>query len=233
MIEILDFIVWLILFLVLAGIVLVLNYWVYLFQHQDNYSRDELLDFYNIIMNELRRLMGQDDPAINYASAGVGVATAIGLALLGGVFVNDLMAIPDYAEPQAANYFFQSILFVVVLHLVWPSIRDMAMDQGGFLLRLTDSEIPYFFGLSVGLAAFNLMVWGVHNEMNFFFCVGNMLACLVYGGYRVNTLEQYMAERGVYEESEYDEGYADSYDEAEPYDPDAADQDDRRQGPEY
>jgi hypothetical protein len=201
----LELFVWAILFMITSGIVLVLNYWFKLFQAKDEYRREEILDFVTILRTELEILTARGEPLLNYAGLGLGVATAWLLTWFGGLMSPDASALtPDHAENQMPNYFFQSVLFLMMLHFVWPSLKEVAVDRmgvGGLASRALEAELPYFFGLASALGAINVTVWGVFHEMSFLFCAINMLLCLVYAGYRLSQAEEDYAPPG--EDSEY------------------------------
>lgn len=186
----LELFVWAILFMITSGIVLVLNYWFKLFQAKDEYRREEILDFVTILRTELEILTARGEPLLNYAGLGLGVATAWLLAWFGGLMSPDASALtPDHAENQMPNYFFQSVLFLMMLHFVWPSLKELAVDRmgvGGLASRALEAELPYFFGLASALGAINITVWGVFHEMSFLFSAINMILCLVYAGYRLS-----------------------------------------------
>lgn len=196
----LELFVWAILFMITSGIVLVLNYWFKLFQAKDEYRREEILDFVTILRTELEILTARGEPLLNYAGLGLGVATAWILAWFGGLMSPDASALtPDHAENQMPNYFFQSVLFLMMLHFVWPSLKELAVDRmgvGGLASRALEAELPYFFGLASALGAINITVWGVFHEMSFLFCAINMILCLVYAGYRLSQAEQDYAPPG-------------------------------------
>ncbi|MCB1175632.1 MAG: hypothetical protein KDK39_18805 [Leptospiraceae bacterium] len=184
-----DFFIWLVLFLIIAGIVLVLCYWVHLFTTRDNYERTELIDFYNIIMGELTRLTGERFQFGSGLALLAGAGMAWLLTLFGGWISPAVAAVPDYASDLATNYFFQSILFIGVLHLMWPALQDYAWDSpgggGGIAAQMLSQEVPFMFTLGSGLAAMNLMNWGVYHQMNFLVVLLNVLSCAIYAGYRV------------------------------------------------
>lgn len=203
---IIELFVWVILFGIFAGVVLVLDYWGHLLREQETYSRDELIDFYRIIMRQFENLTGRGETGLNYLALGGGIAVAWVLTLFGGLLSPDITMAPDYAEDQIPNYFFSSILFLLILHIVWPSIKDVAADQGGpdgILSRLLATETPFFFAFAVALGAMNLTVWGVYHHMSFLFCAINAVLCFVYAGYRLHTAEK-----------PYDDGYDRRYDTA-------------------
>ena len=178
-----GFIIWCVIFPILAGIVLIVQYWADLIRSRDQYTRDELVDLAHILPEQLDRLTGTRDRAM---SLFLGVGAAWLLTLFGGLVSPDVSPAPDYASGQIPNYFFQSILFPAILHLIWPSLRETAQGYGGGIAaKLVQAEIPFLFGLTAALAAVSLTVWGVYHEMGFFFCALNMLACMAYAGYRL------------------------------------------------
>ncbi|MCR9141305.1 MAG: hypothetical protein NXI24_03575 [bacterium] len=215
-----EILVWATLLGVFAGVVLVLDYWGHLLREQDSYTRDELIDLYRIILRQFENLTSRGETALNYLALLSGIAVAWALTLFGGLLSPDITIAPDHAEDQIPNYFFQSILFPLILHIVWPSMKDVASDQGGpdgFLSRLLATELPFFFSLTIALGAINLAVWGVHHHMSFIFCAINAGLCFIYAGYRLHTAEpaSEYAPGSDYGES-YDDNYGDAYDSPAP-----------------
>ncbi len=187
----LEIIVWIILFSFFSGIVLVLHYWATLLREKDQYTREELVDFLQIILKQIQVLTSHGSPGLNYMALGAGIGAAWLLTLFGGLVSPNSSPSPDHAGAEMPNYFFQSALFVLIAHVVWPSLKDFAVDRGGresLFFRIVDSDIPFFFGLATALGAINVAVWGVYHEMSFLFCFLNMLICLGYAGYRLTGL---------------------------------------------
>ncbi len=188
-----EIIVWIILYFFLSGAVLVVHYWYNLFQSREQYTRDEILDFMRIIQDQIQKLTASGDRGLNFISIFVGVVTAWILTLFGGLVSPNSSLAPDHAEAEMPNYFFQSALFLLILHLVWPSLKEMALERGGEsspIYKILQTEIPFFYGFCSALGAVNLAVWGVYHEMLFLFCFINMLICLFYVGYRLQSVEE-------------------------------------------
>lgn len=212
-----EILVWATLFGTFASVVLVLDYWSHLLREQDSFTRDELIDLYRINLRQFENLTSRGEAGLNYLAIGGGIAVAWALTLFGGLLSPDITIAPDHAEDQIPNYFFQSILFLLILHIVWPSMKDLASDQGGpdgILGRLLATELPFFFSLAIALGTINLAVWGVHHHMSFMFCAINAGLCFVYAGYRLHTAEQSEFTPG----SGYDEGYDEGDSEDNPED---------------
>jgi hypothetical protein len=188
-----EIIVWIVVFNILMGIVLVVQYWAELVRAQESYTRDELLDFLHIIPERLKRLARDEELGLGIGSLIAGIAAGWLLTLLGGLFSENISAdVPDFAEGGVPNYFFQSALFVFVIHIAWPSFKDFALDRGGeegMFFRILSTEIPFFVGLAVCIAAVNLTSWGVHHEMSFLFCLADIIILLGYAGYRIDTMQ--------------------------------------------
>ena len=191
---ILEFLVWFAIFVFFIALLLLFNYWIYLFRTQDNFSREELVNAPVIIRTELGRLLGGQDRLLRILSFLWGMLGAWALTLLGGFLAPDLSPAPDHASDQVPNYFFQSVLSLFVLHLIWPALKDMsAYGDGGsqsWLHRLFRLDLPFFLSLSIGLAAMNLALWGLYHEMNFFYCILNLSLCLGYASYRLGSEEK-------------------------------------------
>lgn len=206
---ILEILVWATLLIIFAGVILILDYWGHLLREQESYTRSELVDFYRIYLRQIENLTSaRGDTGINYMAIGAGIAVAWALTLFGGLLSPDVTAATDHAEDQIPNYFFQSLLFPLILHIVWPSMKDVALDQGGprgILSRLLNAEISFFFALAVALGSINLAVWGVYHHMHFLFAAINAGLCFVYAGYRLHT--QTLDDRGGMSDG-YDDEYA-------------------------
>jgi len=188
----LELIVWACAFSFLMGAVLVLHYWYNLFQSRDQYSREEILDILTILKEQIQRLTGSQEISLVGTAIFAGVITAWILALFGGLVSPDSSTAPDHAEAEMPNYFFQSALFILILHLVWPSMKEFVSDRMGSdspISQLLEAEVPYFFGLATALGAINIAVWGIYHEMLFLFCFLNMVIMLAYVGYRLQGLE--------------------------------------------
>jgi hypothetical protein len=181
-----EWFVWIILFLIMAGCVFVVHYWVNLLNEKDSYHREELIDFVTILRGELQAL--SPDGGSGYLAAAAGVGLAILLTQLGGIFSPDTGPESDWTASEMPNYFFQSAISVLFFHLAWPSIRTIVEDSSlsSFLMLLFDHEDAFFWGMSVALAAFNLTSWGVAHQMSFLYVLINGLLLLVYAGYRLN-----------------------------------------------
>ncbi|MBI41873.1 MAG: hypothetical protein CMF59_19940 [Leptospiraceae bacterium] len=202
----LDILVWIILFSIFAGIVLVVHYWYELFRRKDRYGREEILNIPQIIQDQLMYLTDGRDRLLQFGGIGVGIAIGWGLTWVGGFFSPDVGPEPDWASAQMPNYFFQSALFVLILHLAYPSFRDLAHDSGGssgVLMRLLNTEIGVFFGLTTTLASINLTSWGVHHQSSFLFSLINAVICLLYAGYRLDQKQEALENEGI--ESSYDD----------------------------
>ena len=220
----LDILVWVILFSIFSGIVLVFHYWYELFTQKDRYGREEILNIPQIIQDQLLHLTDGRDRMLQFAGIGVGIALGWCLTWVGGFFSPDMGPEPDWASAQMPNYFFQSALFVLILHLAYPSFRDLAYDSGGpsgILMRILNTEISLFYGLCGTLAAVNLTVWGVHHQTSFLFALINAVICLLYAGYRLDQKQEALEKEGEFDESGYD--YDDYEDEEGPDLPSAAD----------
>lgn len=177
--------VWLVFFLFFCGVLLVVEYWVRLFRERDEYRREELIDFPTIIRERMLYIVN-GQPA-GYMALGLGALTGWCLTLFGGLVSPGSPRMPDYATPEVTNYFFQSFLFIGILHVTWPSMVEIAREKSIELLdQILAAEVPFFLGLCSTLAAMSISIWGVYHEMSFLYCFTNMLVCLAYGGYRLN-----------------------------------------------
>ncbi len=173
------------------SLLLLVNYWVDLFANQESYNRHELIDLVGILRQEMGRLLGGEDSHLRLASFLAGTFLALVLTLLGGLLSPDLDAAPDYASDQFPNYFFQSVLLVLVLHLIWPALlTQISLSPDHWSYRLLRLDLPFLLALSVGLATLSLSLWGIYHQLHFLYCLGNLGFCLVYAGYRLRVEEK-------------------------------------------
>lgn len=207
----LGLIVWLIVFGIMFGVVLIVQYWSQLIRSRDQYTRDDLIDFAHIVPQQLDLLLGTRDRATSILGLVLGIGSAWLLTLFGGLVSPDVSPAPDHASGQVPNYFFQSILFPFILHVVWPSLREAAEGYGGpdgIPSRLLRAEVPFLIGLTIALGSVSITMWGTYHEMNFLFCGINLGACLAYAGYRLDQPDR-DDDRGPGQD-DYDDTYRES-----------------------
>ncbi|GIX41039.1 MAG: hypothetical protein KatS3mg129_0772 [Leptospiraceae bacterium] len=192
-------IVWLILFSILLWIVLVVSYWEKLIRSKDTYTREELVYFHKIYDIQLRK-MNPNHSILGYIAFLTGILIAWCLTLLGGLISPDSGPEPDFASNEMANYFFQSGLFVFMLHLVWPSLRFYFEEHFApdFILDFMNHDKSFFTGLSVTLPSISLTCWGMYHQISFLFVLINGIILLTYASYQIlrnplkeNLLENY------------------------------------------
>jgi hypothetical protein len=184
-----QILVWIIFYLFFMGAVLVVEYWVRLFRERDEYRRDELIDFPNIIRERLLYFSG--GKFSGYLAMALGAGTGWFLTLFGGLVSPGSARLPDYATGEITNYFFQSFLFIGILHVTWPSLIEVLRERQISLIDdFMESEVLFFMGLSCALAAMNISIWGVYHDMSFLYCLVNLLICLAYAGYRLQQFEE-------------------------------------------
>lgn len=208
----LELLIWIILYSILTGIVVMVRYWYALFQDKDRYRRSELIDFPTILTDEFLAFLKKPDIMYSAMALGAGIAVAWLLALFGGLVSPGTARIPDFASNEMPNYFFQSALSILIFHLAWPSFKELA-EPGTPVHKFVKSEVAFFMGLAPGLAAMNLMVWGVHHDISFMYMVINLWICLLYAGFRLQQHRmQYDTEDGMplYEDDLTDADHEDS-----------------------
>ncbi len=182
----LTFVVWLILLWLFTGLALLLRYWIDLFRSREEYTRPEILDLATILQGEMGRLTPPGGKLHSLLSFAGGVLVVWFLALLGGLVSPDLSTTPDLAENHLPNYFFQSLLILPLLQLIWPLLKDLNRGNGpGPLSLFLKTELSLFFGAAVTLVALNFTLWGVYHQMSFLFVLLNSLASMGYLLYRL------------------------------------------------
>ena len=181
-----DFIIWFFVFSFLLALILVLNYYIFLFRSRENVNRKEVFPIHKIVYNELGRLLMNKNAAPRLISFLLGILCVWMLTLLGGFLAPDLSIAADYAASQIPNYFFQSVIFVLILHLFWPALMETVPLQTRIMKDLGNLNFPFLFSLSLGLAAMNISLWGLYHELSFIYCIINASLCLGYGSYRLN-----------------------------------------------
>jgi len=139
------FLVWIILFFILFWVVIVVSYWEKLLRSKDVYTREELIYFLQIFDIQLRK-MNPEHSILGYIMFSFGVLIAWLLTLFGGLISPDTGPEPDYASNEMANYFFQSALFVFMLHIVWPSLKFFLEERFApqILIDLMNQDKPFF-----------------------------------------------------------------------------------------
>ncbi len=199
----LEFFIWLSVLFFFIALLLLFNYWLYLFHNKESYTRQEIFDISKILLNEASRLFNSNDRTFRILIFTSGIFTGLALSALGGILSPNLSKAPDYAASQLPNYFFQSVLFLFILHLIWPSVRNLRLyrKEMNWLWQFGKLELLYFFGLGTSLAAINMTLWGIYHEMHFLYVVLNATLCLGYVSYRLRA-----EEKKVTQEHETDDG---------------------------
>jgi hypothetical protein len=179
-------IVWIILFSILLWIVLVVSYWEKLIRSKDTYTREELVYFHKIYDIQLQK-MNPNHSIIGYFAFLTGILIAWFLTFLGGLISPDTGPEPDYASNEMANYFFQSGLFVLMLHIVWPSLKFFLEDRFApqIILDFMNHDKSFFTGLAITLPSISLTCWGLYHQISFLFVLINGIILLTYASYQV------------------------------------------------
>lgn len=178
--------VWIIMFSIFLWIVLVIPYWEHLLRTKDTYTKDELISFIEIFNHQLQK-MNPEHSITGYISFVIGILVAWLLTLIGGLISPDSGQDFDFASSEMANYFFQSGLFVFILHIVWPSMKfyfeeNFAPD---IILKFLDNDKPFFTALATTLPSISVACWGVYHELSFLFILINGVILLTYASYQI------------------------------------------------
>lgn len=184
------FIVWIILFCIFFWIVLVISYWEKLIRSKDTYTKEELVDFFSILDIQLRK-MNSGHSIVGYLAFLFGIFIAWVLTWIGGLLSPDRGVEPDFATGEVSNYFFQSFLFVGMLHIVWPSLIVFLEEKFApdIVLEFFRKDKSFFTGLSVNLVAISFSLWGVYHSMSFLFVLINGIILLTYASYQIQKNE--------------------------------------------
>jgi hypothetical protein len=172
----LGFFVWLILFVILSLGLFALHYWLHLFRFKDSYTRNELLNFTDILRGELRLITDADIAGATLFL--IGIAFGWLCILFGGLLSPDRLQAPDFSEDFATNYFFQSLLFPVLLQLLWPSFEDIV--EKGPLARVIRRKYPLLIGLTLTLSPAGVAFWGSYYHLTFLWVFLNMILLSAY-----------------------------------------------------
>ena len=188
------FFLWLFVFILLLHFILLFNYWQNLFRAKEKYSRDELVALPKILLQEFRRLFFSSSSFIfimlNFFT---GITLASFLVFLGGALALDISPAPDLAGNQLSNYFFQSFLFLLVLHLLEPKWKEIFLGedkQNSLLAKIFHGSAYLYLGLAISLAAWNISIWLLYNEIHSFYYIMNVPLCLLYANYRLQLEEK-------------------------------------------
>ncbi len=180
------FFVLIILFSILFSLVIFFSYWDELLRRQDSYSREELIDFFSIYKKQIEK-MNPDFSLMGFIAFALGITTGWFLTLLGGFLSPDSGAEPDFASSEISNYFFQSFLFVGILHIIWPSLKQYLEEKSipHSILNIIYNEKSFFCSLAISLTSITLASWGVYHKMSFLFFLINAFILLTYAGYQI------------------------------------------------
>lgn len=177
-----DFFVWLILFVLFSVLLPSMHYWGDLFAKKDSFTREELTDVREIMEMSFREI---EDKPILIGLFAAGSLLAWLVVLFGGLLSPDLSMASDFAEDTAANYFFQSFLFPVLLSIVLGGLTDAFPD--GIINRIAEHRDALVCGLSISMISLNLSSWGIHHQMNFLFLFLNSCILFVFALYRMDV----------------------------------------------
>lgn len=184
------YLVWIILFFIFLWLVLIISYWERLIQSKEQYTREELVDFLNILDLQLRK-MNSDHSPIGYGAFLFGILIGWILTWIGGFLSPDTGIEPDFATGEVPNYFFQSFLFVGMLHIVWPSLVFYIEEKfvPEIIVEFFKKDKSFFSGLSINLVAISFSCWGVYHSISFLFVLINGIILLTYASYQIQKKE--------------------------------------------
>lgn len=213
---------WTILFLVLSVGTLLLRYWIQLFQHQDQYTRRELLDVPEILGEKFRELFFATNPFYGGLASLFSVLLGWVLTLLGGLFTPSIPPSPDFAIGGPSNYFFQSFFILIVIRLSMPLLKDLTPGKSNTPAALiAKTTNPVIFFLAMTLSALTLASWGVYHESSFLYAFFNTILS---AGIALFTLSQHKPTEDPEEEFEnedLDEDYGEDLEKEPGYDQDS------------
>lgn len=180
------FIVWIIIFSIFLWIVLVIPYWENLIRTKEMYTKEELISFFQIYNHQLQK-MNPNHSVLGYIAFFSGIFVAWSLTLIGGFISPDRGKEFDFASNEMANYFFQSGLFVFILHIVWPSMKSYFEENFApdILIKFLENDKAFFTGLATALPSISVSNWGVYHELSFLFVFINSVILLTYAAYQV------------------------------------------------
>ena len=190
--SMLVFIAWLLICILLNTALLLLNYWQNLFQKQKSYTRNELLALGHILQHEFKYLIkSKASPIYIYLTFIISLLFAWFLVFLGGLLAWDISPAPDMASDQLSNYFFQSFLILLVLHIIEPHLQNfMPRDLESLWHKIFATKLYFYLGLATSLASINSILWLIYHEMNFLYGITNAPLCLAYAYYRLQKDRQ-------------------------------------------
>ncbi|MFN3604469.1 MAG: hypothetical protein ACK4UJ_07145 [Leptonema sp. (in: bacteria)] len=198
------YLVWLILLVIFQWIVLVISYWENLIRSKEEYTRDELIDFLRIYDVQLRKMNPNHSP-LGYLAFLFGIGVSWILTLIGGFLSPDTGPEPDFATGEVPNYFFQSFLFVGMLHILWPSLIVFLEEKfvPDIVLEFFKKDKSFFNGLAINLVAISFSSWGVYHSMSFLFALINGIVLLTYASYQIQKKDN--TQENLEEDLEFDD----------------------------
>jgi len=180
-----------------------------LFQKSDTYTKRELTGFTEIVTEKLHAL---PDPVITGIGYTAGIVFSWLLVLFGGLVSPDITTAADYGENTAANYFFQSFLFPLLLSFLWPSLSDLLSSFSRS--KIDSAGNGFFIGCAASLAALSLGIWGIYHNTSFLFVLLNGIILFIFALYKLNS--QYRVENEEISKSPFSEDDAsDDFDDSQ------------------
>ena len=179
----LELIVWIFLSIFLGSVTLLIRYWYTLLKNKEMVRRGELIDIKTILITEFKSLLALS--STGYPAMGIGAIIAWGIALFGGLVTPDTTMAPDFAEGRITNYFFLSAFLPILFTLFWPNLREIVQNSS-LMRNFVESEVAFFFGMGITLAAINLTAWGVHHELSFLYTIINIMVLLTLVIYKLD-----------------------------------------------
>ena len=197
-----EILVWIILLSLFTFSLFVFHHWLELFHYASTYSRDELMDIPSILREKMHSIAGLPLFGAGFLT---GAVFSWLLVLFGGLVSPDITGAPGYGENTPANYFFQSLLFPVLLSFLLPSLKDLLPSGTGNTAGMMNGLL---IGCALSLGALNLSIWGVHHNTRFLFMFLNCILLFIFALYKfdkhIHGSEEHEQENTLFEDSQED-----------------------------
>ncbi|ALO25691.1 MULTISPECIES: hypothetical protein [Leptospira] len=172
-----EFLLYLIFFGIVSGVLVLADYYFKLLflSGRESFERLELVDWIRIIPDELIKLL-EFNGSLQYGAIAFFVSAFISYlwTLLGGI-----IGAPHYSD-AFGNYFFLSFLLPATLLTTYGVLVELVLKDlpstspNHFLVRFFEQEIPILSGSALSVISSNLAVYGLFHEIPFLFVLPNI-----------------------------------------------------------